>query len=66
MMEKLSEFLHVDLARLSLVGWLLMLASLATLVGGVALFAVATAAEGRATRPRCRAGSPTSAGWPRR
>ena len=45
MREKLSDFLNVDLARLNLWGWLLMLASLAIVVGGIVLFVVAAESE---------------------
>jgi hypothetical protein len=41
MREKVSDFLNVDLARLNLFGWLLMLASLAIVVGGIVLFVMA-------------------------
>lgn len=42
MREKLSDFLNVDLGNLNLFGWLLMLASLGIVAGGLILFAVAT------------------------
>ena len=44
MRQKVSDFLNIDLARLNLWGWLLMLAAVAIVVGGIVLFVVA--AEG--------------------
>ena len=46
MRQKVSDFLNVDLARLSVAGWLLMLASLGIVVGGIALFAMAAPGGG--------------------
>jgi hypothetical protein len=45
MREKISDFMSVDLARLNLYGWLLMLASLGIVVGGVVLIVQAGESE---------------------
>ena len=46
MQRKLADFFHVDLARLNVAGWLLMLASLGVVIGGIALFAMNAEREG--------------------
>ena len=41
MRQKISDFLNIDLGRLNLWGWLLMLTSLGIIVGGIVLYAQA-------------------------
>lgn len=45
MRQKVSDFLNVDLGRLNLLGWLLMLSSGGIVVGGIVLFAVAAESD---------------------
>lgn len=55
MRQKVTDFLNVDLGRLNIAGWILMLSSLALVVGGIVLFAAVAeggGAAGPASLPR--------------